>query len=702
MRSGVLPMVLGGILLGGAAAQSPEVIGPAKPQVLLELDVRDSKGKVVKTLQPVEVEILEDGVKRPIDGLRLVDQHASELQTRSAETFALPEYELVCIVFHNLDLKTRRFATEAAREFLQSELRPDTYAALFNLAGRFTPIANFTNDRAKLTEVASRMAAGSTALGSSDTAALSAAPVVFSVEGAGRYTPGNLSVTGGELSRLATGSADLSMDAGANAARGDAADERRMFLGAEGRRQMDQMRQMVQQLGALPGHKTVLLLSPGLTLSGDSADLKSLLSAAKQANLSIYAVDTQGMTQASALQGSTNILNRASNVGISTGQLGSDSPMQQQKEQMRQFENLKDAAGVANTQGGLRAVAEGTGGFLIATNDLKKPFRKVLEDLGTRYQAVYQPVSGVLDGRLHKIEVKLARPDLTVNSRTSYYALPKLSEAPLKAFEIPALAALSATPLPHSFDFQAAAYRFRPDQDVSQYVVTFEVPASTLKVTPLPDNKQARLHMSVLGLVRDSNGAVVDRVSQEVAALIPADQVSTLAGETVTLDRPLKLAPGHYTLDAVVVDHEGQKSSTMSFAFDNPSQEGLSLSDVVLVQRVEKVDGKPDAADPLEVEDRRMVPQMNPEVPRNRVPYLYFVIYPDKSKTEKPELNFQFLVNGRLVSEQTADIPPRTDSSPIPVVLSGLSQPGHCELKVVALQGDDSVEQSFRYTVAGN
>jgi VWFA-related protein len=708
MRGGLCPLVLGCIVLtGSAGAQNPAPSDPgldaATPQVLLELTVRDHKGRVVKALQPGDVEIYEDGVKRPLKGLRRVAaQQTGEPQARPPGTFALPEYELVCIVFHNLDLQTRKFATEAAREFLQNDLGPETYTALFSLGGRFAPLATFTNDRAKLIEAAGRVAAGTAGLGSSDSAALSANPIIASVGGAGRDTPGVLSVTGGELGQLAMGGADVSIDAGANAARGDAADQRRMFIGAEGRRQMAQMRQMVQQLGSLPGHKTVLLLSPGLTLSGDAAQLKSLLTAANRANIAIYAVDTLGLTQNSALQGAGNILSRASNVAISTAQLGQNAPMQQSKEQMRQFDNLTDATRIANTQGGLRALAEGTGGFLIATNDLKKSFARVLEELGTRYEAVYEPVSGALDGRMHKIEVK-ARPDLTVQSRTSYFALPKLKDAPLRDFEIPALAALSAKPQPHNFDFQAAAFRFRPEETASQYVVTFEVPASKLTVTPQPEHKEARLHMSVLGLLRNAQGSVVDRVSQDVVAGIPDDRMSALASETVSLARPIKLAPGHYTLDAVVVDHEGQKSSTTSLAFDNPRLEGrLNLSDIVLVQRLEKFSGQPDAADPLQLDNRRVVPQMIPELPGNRVPYLYFVVYPDKSKAEKTELTLQFLVDGRLVSEQTTEVSAPAGSPAIPVVLSGLSRPGRCELKVVASQGDESVERSFHYTVAGN
>ena len=79
-------------------------------------------------------------------------------------------------------------------------------------------------------------------------------------------------------------------------------------------------------------------------------------------------------------------------------------------ESNRQDDYLQGAVRTSDTQSSLRALAEGTGGFLIAnTNDLRKPFLQIAEDSGTHYEADYHPSSGKYDGRFRKIEVKLKR-----------------------------------------------------------------------------------------------------------------------------------------------------------------------------------------------------------------------------------------------------------------------------------------------------
>jgi hypothetical protein len=100
-------------------------------------------------------------------------------------------------------------------------------------------------------------------------------------------------------------------------------------------------------------------------------------------------------------------------------------------------------------------LSEGTGGFLIAnTNDFRKSFQQLIENLDAHYEAVYRPTSNKYDGRLRKIEVKLARNDLEVESRTGYFAMPDLKGAgPLTPVESTGLAVLSADPRPHAFRF---------------------------------------------------------------------------------------------------------------------------------------------------------------------------------------------------------------------------------------------------------
>src|SRR5277367_3225600 len=69
-------LCLCGAQLGTAQDTQPQpagaVIRTSVQEVVLDLVVRDSKGKIVKNLQQNEVEIFEDGVKQDIRSFRLI------------------------------------------------------------------------------------------------------------------------------------------------------------------------------------------------------------------------------------------------------------------------------------------------------------------------------------------------------------------------------------------------------------------------------------------------------------------------------------------------------------------------------------------------------------------------------------------------------------------------------------------------------
>ena len=97
-----------------------------------------------------------------------------------------------------------------------------------------------------------------------------------------------------------------------------------------------------------------------------------------------------------------------------------------------------------------------TGGFLIAnTNDFKPAMARIATDIGSYYEAAYAPVVQEFDGKFRKIEVKVTRPGVTVQSRSGYFALPPGEGSALLPFEMPLLTALTVDPPPHAFDYQA-------------------------------------------------------------------------------------------------------------------------------------------------------------------------------------------------------------------------------------------------------
>jgi len=73
----------------------------------------------------------------------------------------------------------------------------------------------------------------------------------------------------------------------------------------------------------------------------------------------------------------------------------------------------------------LRKIADETGGGyfeLEKTADLAPTFTRVAQELRSQYLIGFAPVS--LDNRVHKLEVKVNKPGMTVRARKSYLAAP--------------------------------------------------------------------------------------------------------------------------------------------------------------------------------------------------------------------------------------------------------------------------------------
>src|ERR1051326_1849811 len=428
------------LLTGRVAAQNapPADAGPAirvtTSEVILDLVVRDKRGRQVKNLKPDDVEIYEDGVRQKILSFRPVASHQVQHREGAIETKKGPRtvsprslhaVNVVCIVFHNLDPVARTRAIDAVQEFIKNDLQPDTYVGVFNLNDRLTAIYPFTNNRKELLQAAQSAFNGRPMdFSRASEAILTANPTQATIVAAvgSRSANVTLQITGGEISKTTYAGADVSNDLGANVLRGDQVRERSDFSNIVGMHETDKIITMIKELGTLPGRKTVLLVTTGLVTTGDPKRFQSILHNANRSGVTVYALDTEGLSQTDTIQAGNNAVGQVA--GVSRTQAAANSSLAAMKEKSRQNDNVNSAVRTSDTQASLRELSEGTGGFLIAnTNDHRKPFQRMIEDFDAHYEAAYHPSSEQYDGHLRKIEVKLARADLQVESRTGYFAM---------------------------------------------------------------------------------------------------------------------------------------------------------------------------------------------------------------------------------------------------------------------------------------
>jgi VWFA-related protein len=718
----------GGFWLMAAAAPAQEA--PATPpgptirstatEVMLDIVVRDKHGKPVNNIKPGEIEVYEDGVRQELKGFRFVGEREAQAQRAAAANAArgvqappqparpLRSVNLVPIVFYNLDPVSRTRAVQAVDEFLKNDLPPDTYIGLFLLDDHLRAVYPFTNDRAEIARALPNVFLLSPLdFTNASVAVLTANPTLASiavaVNMASHTASADLVVTGGEVANTAIAGADVGTGPGASAARGAQVTEQRDFSNISGMRETDRIITMIDNLASLPGHKDVLLLTTGLTTTGDVERFQGILNKANEGGISFYPISATGLDDTSTASAATIALGRAAAVSqsqtspVANGQ----GAMAAAKEKSRMGDTIDNAVRTSDVQSALRELGEGTGGFLIAnTNDFRKPFQKIVEDMDAHYEASYRPASVVWDGRLRQIEIKIARPGVTAEARKGYFAMPDLkASAPLLPFETFGLALLGYTPTPHAFEFSTAAYQFQNEGANWRGVVAFGVSGTALAARANPGRLSHSLHASLLALVKDESGQVIDKFSVDAPFEIPDTNFAAVRQTPLVYTHDLDLPSGRYTMDAVMMDRESGRSSVSSTPFTiAAAAKGTAISSPMLVQRVEAITGQADPADPLVLKNRRLVPYVDTNLPADAKPYAYFVVYPNKSNTEKPKLQVEFRVNGQVLANQTAALPAPEPSGAIPMMIRAATHPGQCELKLTVVQGSESASRTLTYS----
>src|SRR5215471_13566390 len=234
-----------------------------------------------------------------------------------------------------------------------------------------------------------------------------------------------------------------------------------------------------------------------------------------------------------------------------------------------------------------------------------------------------------------------------------------------------AIAALNTLPPPHEFEFHAAVLHFRNRASNWQGVLVLEVPAGT-----------KRVHPTLLALLKDASGQVVDRYPLSPPKEDPV--------RPITLTQPLRLAAGQYTVEAAAVDREGKVASTSVIRMDSPQpRHGIGLSSVTLARLAEPVS---DSADDLLVyQGRQVVPLIGPALNLGEKRSVFFVVYPDRTNPDRPQAQIEFLVNGKSLSTRTITLPLPDASGSIPVLFDSAAQQGNCEVRIRATQGNDSM-----------
>jgi VWFA-related protein len=681
-------------------------------ETVLDVVVRDKKGRQVNDLKESDFTVTDDGQSRPIKSFRLV-QGSEAINSSGGRTQLDPlrQLRLITLVFQGGDQNGKKLARDAALELIKGELAQNVYISVMAIDHKLQALQPFTNDRDLLRKAIARATASV-----NDYTADTIQVRKDLEQMLGPAQGGDTSLTG-QANALSATAASATGAGAANSSGAQAAMAQLMVTilkNAQADESQDWSRasvfpllDLVKEQYRLPGRKTILYFSGGFPITQSVEDpFKQIISIANRANVSFYSIDINGLTTWSTAGNANSALKDAgaasmshvtsSTAGVSTWDAkGADAAMD---------------AGKTDTQLTLKMLAEQTGGVLIAnTNDFKTPIRRVTEDVQSYYEITYDPQIQKYDGSFRKVAVRTDVADLRVQSRAGYFALPpNLTQGStlLASYEVPLLQALDTQPLKSEFPFQSAAMHFRSASGGTCEVVV-DIPVGGLTFA---ENKQAGYFdgkLAYVAIVKDADGQVVKKLRQEVPLRVTPDKLAAYkASSHFIYDEGVNLGPGSYTLETAVLDMESQKLSAKKASFVVPApSDALAMSSVSIIRSTKAKDAGTQANNPMLMADKVILPMVNPVLKKSDTEALafYLTLYPDKKNTEKPTLIMVFSKDGQVLGKANAPQLGEPDAQGriqyVANAPAAALPPGNWEIHFVAQQGKETADESVTFSL---
>jgi len=696
------------------AAQQP---APQRPQatfetqstiVLLDVVVRDKKGRPVRDLRPDELQVFEDGQRRELSSFRLVEGQVSEERVAPASASGLQpdpnrQVSLVTMVFDKL-MDGRQLSQQAALDFLANNMEANVWVSVWTIDQRLYLRQEFTQDRYLLRQAVLK-ATGTTSVTAASLSGEAASQEQLSQQ-ASAMAGGLQAAAAG--SAAGAGGADSSAIGSANAEAQMAAVVAGIlrFTSSIQRQQQGQsslypLLGLVKNQSRLAGRKTLLYFSEGLVVPKNLEEVfKTTISEANRANVTVYSIDARGLSSARDSDATRDQLQQAART--SQQQMAKRGAGAVTIDEVMIAENAEESLR-ANLQESLNEFAQSTGGFLIAnTNDFKPAMARIATDIGSYYEAAYAPVVQDFDGKFRKIDVKVTRPGVTVQSRSGYFALPPGEGSALLPFEMPLLTALTVNPPPHAFDYQAAALQFAVTPEGREHVLMFEVPLEKMTFQEDRKKKLYRLRFSLLALVRDHDGRIVERFSDDYPFEGPLDNLAGVKRGNLIFKRPFNVPAGEYTVDFVAQDRDSGRTSVQKSRLLVTPTDGIAVSSVTIVRRIEEAGPDVPLDDPFRLERTRVIPNLDLPIAKaqNQNLSVYFTVYTTPGAT--PKIALEFLKGDTIVARGRPDLPAADKNGRIPYVvtfpIAGF-EPGRYSVRALVMQGGNVAESETAFTI---
>ena len=628
----------------GQVSKSPQqafILQSQTNVVLVDVRVVDKTGKPVTDLKQSDFSIREDGVQQTITSFSLEDVEKlaqvsggnerpqiidlAKLPPQANAEQVLQNHRLLVFFFDLSSMAPDELmrALKASSDFLKTRMTPADLIAVVTYSSNLRVVQNFTNDRDSLSKVLRTILVGE------ESSALSA------------HRDGGRGRRHGRLGTLEIVTQDLS-----DAYTPDET-EFNIFNTDE---KLAAIESLANMLKVVPGRKNVIHFSSGITRTGqeNQAQLRSTISAANQADVSLYTMDARGLLALPPGGDASSASPSGTALYAGTAHVAQVSAMQSSRET-------------------LASLSTDTGGrTFYDLNDFTPAFEEVQKENSSYYLLGYTPSNTRSDGRFRHIRVEVNRPGLKVQARPGYFAPKNFRQFTREDKELQLEQAMDLdvpfVDLPLVIETD---YFYRPDKKFA-LVLSAKIPGS--EVSFLQKAGKHDTEFDFAWKVTDAKNHTVAGLRDTLPVKMTDDTFEEIISSNLFYEGQISLPPGRYNLKAVVRENEGGKIGTFEVPLDVPEvpDTGMSLSSVVLSNEVKpsaelaraKMQREKDA--PLQVGNRSVLPSVTRVFRTNQTLSVYLESYAAKTPppaageppapATPPSVALVFFCNGRKIA----------------------------------------------------
>jgi VWFA-related protein len=565
----IVPL-LSGLLSAQSAPLSPPQTDPLihtnARAVSVDVVASDKSGQPIGNLARQDFQILEDGKPQPID---LFEEHTAQASTPDAAPLQLPpnvysnqpaapQGDAVSILLLdslNTPEADQAYVHKQIRSFVET-MQPGTRLAIFTLNQRLRLLQGFTADPAQL-----RAALDSKA----------AAPEATSIS---RTREDDLRDKE-EVAIVAemSGNSDNHLEAAAKAHARTLEDQAGTQAGQHTTETLAALSQLARAMAAVPGRKNLIwfagtfpvsiypngperqTLANGKEMGEAIRQTAALLTAARVA---LYPVSAQGI-----------LVDSTTNADSAGQPLGDDS---------EKNPNQGAAANSANSGAMLELAADTGGRAFYKSNDLSQAVASAIQSGSHYYTLVYTPPAVQLDGKFHRIEVRLIAGKASLAYRRGYYADSAASETKAASIADP-LPPLLANGLPAStqilYQARVLPLASQPAPDparaggngklsgpLTRYKVDLIINPSTVKLDLAPDlTHSGKIEVALIAY--DPAGKPVNWAGETLGITLNAASYAQVERIGIPVHLQLDLPDANLSLATGVYDLNAHKAGTL-------------------------------------------------------------------------------------------------------------------------------------------